>query len=66
MLKRNDELIEQFNKEEQTRQRLERRRRARRKRSPELSEKNHKILDRLEKIIERRKPTDCIARKWVG
>ncbi|MFH1208001.1 MAG: hypothetical protein V1673_00390 [Candidatus Omnitrophota bacterium] len=48
MLERNDELIEQFNKEEQKRQRLQRRKRARRKRAPSASKEFHKLFDRLD------------------
>ncbi len=61
MLERNEELIEQFNKEEQKRQRLQRRKRARRKRAPGASKEFHKMLDRLDEAIERHKPADCIS-----
>jgi preprotein translocase subunit SecA len=66
MLERNDALIEQFNKEEQKRLRLQRRKRARRKRAPGASKEFHKLLDRLDLAIERHKPADCISTKWIG
>ena len=60
MLERNDELIERFNKEEQKRQRLQRR-----KRAPHASKKFHKLLDRLDEVMEKYRPVDCIAKKWI-
>ena len=66
MLERNDELIEQFNKEEQKRLRLQRRKRTRRKRSPGASKEFHKLLDRLDEALERHKPADCISKRWIG
>ncbi len=65
MLERNDELIELFNKEELKRQRLQQRKRERRKRNPQASKELHKLLDRVDEAIERHKPADCISKKWV-
>lgn len=65
MLERNDELIDRSNKEEQKRQKLIRRKRNRRKRAPSTSKEFHKLLDRLDEVMERRKPVDCISRKWI-
>ena len=65
MLERNDELINLFNKEEQNRQRLQLRKKARRKRAPHASKKLRKLLDLLDEAMERRKPVDCFSRKWV-
>ncbi|MFH1801206.1 MAG: hypothetical protein ABH891_10275 [Candidatus Omnitrophota bacterium] len=64
MLERNDELIEQFNKEEQKRLRLQRRKRARRKRAPGASKEFHKILDRLDELREQT-PADCVSKRWI-
>lgn len=66
MLERNDELIDRFNKGEQKRQRLERRKRSRRKKAPHTSKALHKLLDRLDEAMERHKPVDCISRKWIA
>ena len=66
MLERNDELIDQFNKEEQRRQRILRRKRSRRKQDPKLSRNLQKLLDRLEKEIEKRASVDCVSKKWIG
>lgn len=61
----NRELIEQFNKDEQRYRRLERKKQRRRARFPKLSEKFHKLLDRLDEAIERRRPVDCISKTWI-
>jgi len=66
MLDDNRELIDLFNKEEQKRQRLLQRKRARRERAPHASKTFHKLLDRVDETIERHKPVDCIANKWIG
>jgi len=65
MIDDNRELIDRFNHEEQIRQRSLRRKRARRKKAPHTSKVAHKLLDRLDENMERRKPADCISRKWI-
>jgi len=64
MLKPN-EYIEQFNKEEQKRQRLEQKKLKRRARFPKLSERFHKAMDRWDELHERLAPADCVAKKWI-
>ena len=66
MLDDNRELIGLFNKEEQKRQRLQRRKRARRKRMPLENKEFHKLLDRVDDAMEQHKPVDCISKKWIG
>ena len=66
ILERDQALIDQFNKEEQRRQHLRRRKLSRRKRAPKLSRNFHKLLDRLDAEIEKRAIVDCISKKWVG
>lgn len=65
MLDRNDELIDQFNQEEQKRQKLQQNKRERRKSAPHESKKLHKLLDLLNETIENRKTIDCVSKKWV-
>ncbi|MFA7254544.1 MAG: hypothetical protein WC133_00395 [Candidatus Omnitrophota bacterium] len=65
MLERNDELIEQFNQEEQKYRRLQFRKKARRKLFPRAGKKIRKALDRLAEI-ESRPPAECVAKKWIG
>ncbi|MFA7255659.1 MAG: hypothetical protein WC133_06145 [Candidatus Omnitrophota bacterium] len=64
MLKQN-ELVEQFNKEEQKRRRILKKKLARRIRSPKLKPALRKILDRLDEKVERSAPVDCLAKKWI-
>jgi len=65
MLDSNRKLIDQFNKEEQKYQRLQRRKRARRKKLPLASKKLHKLLDRLDVLAENHQPVDCVSKKWI-
>jgi hypothetical protein len=66
MLDDNRELIDGFNKEEQKHQRLEQKKLKRRARFPKLSERFHRVFDRLDEATERRRPTDCISKKWIA
>jgi len=61
----NRELIDQFNKKEQKRQRLELRKLKRRTRFPKLSERFHKVFDRCDELRERMAPVDCVSQKWI-
>ncbi|MDD5227104.1 MAG: hypothetical protein PHV97_07995 [Candidatus Omnitrophica bacterium] len=63
MLGDNRELIDQFNKEEQKRRRLEKKKLQRRVLFPKLSERFHKTLDRWDEFLEKLTPADCISRK---
>jgi hypothetical protein len=65
MLDDNRELIDLFNKEEQRRQRLIRRKRGRRKKAPRSGKAWHRLLDRLDEMMERSKPADCVSKKWI-
>lgn len=65
LLDDNRELIDLFNQEEQTRQRLQRCKKARRKLFPHAGKKLRKALDRLAEI-ESRPLADCVSKKWVG
>jgi len=66
MLQRNQELIDQFNHDEQRWQRLQWRKLKRRVRFPKLGALLHAILDLRDEMRERRRPADCISRKLIG
>lgn len=65
MLENNRELVDQFNKEEQKRQCLKRKRLKRRTCRPGASKRLHQMMDQLDEALERRKPADCISKKWI-
>ncbi|MBC8420379.1 MAG: hypothetical protein ISR62_05355 [Desulfobacteraceae bacterium] len=58
----NQELIDQFNHDEQLWRRLQWRKVKRRVRFPKLAASSHAILDLLDEMRERRKPADCVSR----
>ena len=62
MLQRNQELIDQFNRDEQRWQRLRCRKVKRRDRLPKLGALSHAMLDLLDEISEKRRPADCVGR----
>jgi hypothetical protein len=66
MLQRNQELIDQFNREEHRWRRLQWRKLMRRVRFPKLGALSHAILDMRDEMRERRGPADCISSKWLG
>ena len=66
MLQRNQELIDQFNRDEQLRHRLQWRKVKRRVRFPKLGALSHDILDLGDEMRERRRPADCVGRKRIG
>jgi len=66
MLQRNQKLIDQFNRDEQCRRRLRWRKLKRRVRFPKLGALRHTILDLRDEMRERRRPADCVSRKWKG
>jgi hypothetical protein len=66
MLQHNQELIDQFNQDEQIWRRLQWRKVKRRVRFPKLVALSHAILDLLDVMRERRKPADCVSREWIG
>jgi len=66
MLQPNQELIDQFNHDEQRWQRLQWRKLQRRVRFPKLGALRHVILDLREKMREKRRPIDCVSRKLIG
>jgi len=63
VLQRNQELIDQFNRDEQLWYRLQWRKVKRRVRFPKLGELSHAILDLRDEMRERHRPADCIGRK---
>jgi len=66
MLQPNQELIDQFNRDERRRQRLQRRKLKRRVRFPKLGALCHAILDLRDEMREKRRPVDCVSSKWIG
>jgi hypothetical protein len=66
MLQRDQELIDQFNYDEQRWQRLQWRKVKRRVRFPKLGALHHVILDLRDEMRERRRPADCVSREWIG
>jgi len=65
MLQRNQELIDQFNRDEERWRRLQWRKLMRRVRFPKLGALSHTILDLRDEIRERRRPKDCISHRWL-
>jgi len=63
MLQRNQELIDQFNRDEQLWYRLQWWKVKRRVRFPELGALFHAMLDLRDEMRERHRPADCIGRK---
>jgi len=66
MLQRNQELIDQFNRDEQLWHRLQWRKVNRRVRFPKLGALSHAILDLGDEMRERRRPAYFVGRKWIG
>jgi len=66
MLQRNQELIDQFNHDEQRWQRLQWWKVKRRVKFPKLGALHHAILDLRDEMCERRRPADCVSREWIG
>ena len=66
MLQRNQELIDQFNREEQRCYRLRYRKVKRRVRLSKLGALSHAILDLLDELREKRRPGECVSRKRIG
>ena len=60
------ELIDQFNRDEQLWHRLQWRKLKRRVRFTKLGALSHAMLDLRDEMRERRRPVDCIGRKWIG
>jgi len=65
MLQPNQELIDQFNRDEQRRQRLQWRKLKRRVRFPKLGALRHDILDLRDETREKQRPVDCVGSKWI-
>ena len=63
MLQRNQELIDQFNRDEQCWRRLQVRKLKRRVRFPRLGESRHVILDLRDEMREKLRPVDCVSSK---
>ena len=63
MLQRNQELIDQFNRDEQLWYWLQWRKVKRRLRFLKLGALSHAMLDLRDEIRERHRPADCIGRK---
>jgi hypothetical protein len=66
MLQRNQELIDQFNRDEQLWHWLRCRKVKRRVRFPKLGSLSHAMLDLLDEMREKRRPADCVGRKRIG
>lgn len=66
MLKRDQALIDQFNADEHRRQQRQWRKKKRRLRFARLGELRHLMLDLRDEMRERRRPADCVSRKWIG
>ena len=66
MLQRNQELIDQFNCDEQRWRGLQWRKLKRRVRFPKLGALSHAMLDLRDEMRKRRRPADCIGRKRIG
>jgi len=65
MLQRNQELIDQFNRDEDRRRRLQWRKLMLRVRFPKLGALSHAMLDLRDEMRERRRSADCISSKWI-
>jgi len=61
MSKGNQEFIDQFNRQEQRRRRLQWRKLKRRAKLSKLGAFPHAILDLLDEMREKRRPADCIG-----
>ena len=61
MLKGNQKLIDQFNREEQRWRRLQWRKLKRRVKLPKLGAFSHAILDLKDEMREKRRPEDCVS-----
>ena len=66
MLRCDQDIIDQFNADEHRYRRRQLRKRKRRLRFPELGDLRHLILDLRDEMRERRRPADCVGRKWIG
>jgi len=62
----NQELMDQFNQDEQLWRWLQWRKLKRRVRFPKLGALPHAILDLRDEMRENRRPADCVNRKWIG
>jgi hypothetical protein len=65
MLQSNQELIDQFNREEQRCHRLRCRKVKRRVRLPKLGALSHAMLDLLDESREKRRPAECVSHKRI-
>ena len=65
MLQRNQELIDQFNRDERRWHRLRWRKVKRRVRFPKLGAWSHAILDLRDEMREKRRPVDCVSSKRI-
>jgi len=66
MLESNQELIDQFNSDEQHWWRLHWLKLKRRGRFPKLGALRHAMLDLRDEMRERRRSADCVSREWIG
>ena len=62
MLQSNQELIDQFNRDEQRWQRLRCRKVKRRVRLSKLGALSHAMLDRRDELRQKRRPAECVGR----
>jgi len=65
MLQRNQELIDQFNRDERRWHRMQWRKVKRLVRFPKLGAWSHAILDLRDEMREKRRPVDCVSSKRV-
>jgi hypothetical protein len=66
MLQRDQEVIDQFKRDEQRWRLLQWRKLKRQVRFPKLGALRHDILDLRDEMRERRRPVDCVSSKWIG
>ena len=66
MVQRNQELIDQFNRDEQRWRWLQWRMLKRRVRFSKLGALPHAVLDLRDEMREKRRPVDCVSSKWIG
>ena len=65
MLQRNQELIDQLNRDEQRWRRLQWQKVKRRVRFPKFGALSHAILDLRDEMREKQRPADCVSSKKV-
>jgi hypothetical protein len=65
MLQRHQQLIDQFNRDEQGWRRRQWHKLKRRRKFPKLGAGRHAILDMLDEMGDKKAPVDCVGSKWI-